>query len=137
MTIRVTKHGMELIRDSLLNKGTAFSNAERDHYGLHGLLPPTIETLEEQIIRCKDAYDLKETPLEKHIYLRALQDRNEILFYRFIIENLEEIMPIIYTPVVGQACEQFSHIYRQPRGLFLSYPDRDKMDVIPHYEYFE
>jgi malate dehydrogenase (oxaloacetate-decarboxylating) len=130
MAIKVTKHGMELIRDSLLNKGTAFSTQERDHFGLNGLLPPTVETLEEQVIRCTDAYNLKDAPLEKHIYLRALQDRNEVLFYRFIIENLEEIMPIIYTPVVGLACEQFSHIYRQPRGLFLSYPERDKMDAI-------
>lgn len=130
MVIKVTKHGMELIRDSLLNKNTAFSATERDHFGLHGLLPPTIETLEEQVIRCKDAYNLKDSPLEKHIYLRALQDSNEVLFYRFIIENLEEIMPIIYTPVVGEACELFSHIYRQPRGLFLSYPERDKMDAI-------
>jgi malate dehydrogenase (oxaloacetate-decarboxylating) len=130
MAIKVTKHGMELIRDSLLNKGTAFSTQERDHFGLNGLLPPTVETLEEQVSRCTDAYNLKDAPLEKHIYLRALQDRNEVLFYRFIIENLEEIMPIIYTPVVGLACEQFSHIYRQPRGLFLSYPERDKMDAI-------
>ncbi|KTD34447.1 malate dehydrogenase [Legionella moravica] len=130
MTVTITKHGMELIKDSLLNKNTAFSTEERDRFGLHGLLPSTIESLEEQIVRCHDAYHLKETPLEKHIYLRALQDYNEVLFYRFIIENLEEIMPIIYTPVVGLACEQFSHIYRQPRGLFLSYPVRDKMDEI-------
>ncbi|MBL7481613.1 NAD-dependent malic enzyme [Legionella bononiensis] len=130
MTVKITKHGMELIKDSLLNKNTAFSTEERDRYGLHGLLPSTIETIEEQVARCRDAYNLKETPLEKHIYLRVLQDYNEVLFYRFIIENLEEIMPIIYTPVVGLACEQFSHIYRQPRGLFLSYPVRDKMDEI-------
>ncbi|RUR20582.1 NAD-dependent malic enzyme [Legionella sp. km535] len=130
MTVTITKHGMELIKDSLLNKNTAFSTEERDRFGLHGLLPSTVESLEEQIVRCHDAYHLKETPLEKHIYLRALQDYNEVLFYRFIIENLEEIMPIIYTPVVGLACEQFSHIYRQPRGLFLSYPVRDKMDEI-------
>ncbi|KTD44897.1 NAD-dependent malic enzyme [Legionella quateirensis] len=130
MTVKITKHGMELIKDCLLNKNTAFSTEERDKYGLHGLLPSTIETIEEQVARCRDAYKLKETPLEKHIYLRVLQDYNEVLFYRFIIENLEEIMPIIYTPVVGLACEQFSHIYRQPRGLFLSYPVRDKMDEI-------
>lgn len=130
MAIKVTKHGMELLRDSLLNKGTAFSTAEKDTFGLHGLVPATDETLEEQIVRCRDAYSSKDNPLEKHIYLRALQDRNEVLFYRFIIDNLEEIMPIIYTPVVGMACELFSHIYRQPRGLFLSYPERDKMDLI-------
>lgn len=130
MAIKITKRGMELIRDSLLNKSTAFSTLERDELQLHGFLPSTIETLEEQVIRCRDAYRLKTTPMEKHIYLRALQDLNEVLFYRFVIEHLEEIMPIIYTPVVGQACEQFSHIYRQTRGLFLSYPDKEKMDAV-------
>lgn len=133
MTVKITQKGMELLRDSLLNKGTAFTTEERDNLELHGLLPPAIETLAEQVIRCQDAYSAKETPLEKHIYLRALQDRNEVLFYRFIIEKLEEIMPIIYTPVVGLACEQFSHIYRQPRGLFLSYPEKDRMDDIIQY----
>lgn len=133
MTVKITQKGKTLLRDSLLNKGTAFTSEERDSFELHGLLPPAIETLAEQVIRCQDAYSAKETPLEKHIYLRALQDRNEVLFYRFIIENLEGVMPIIYTPVVGQACEQFSHIYRQPRGLFLSYPEKDKMDSIIEY----
>ncbi|CAM2737961.1 NAD-dependent malic enzyme [Legionella worsleiensis] len=130
MTEKVTKSGMDLIKDPLLNKNTAFSLEERNRFGLHGLLPSTIETLEEQLIRCRGAYDLKDTPLEKHIYLRALQDNNEVLFYRFIIDHMEEMMPTIYTPIVGLACEQFSHIYRQPRGLFLSYPVRDKMDDI-------
>lgn len=124
---------MDLLRDSLLSKGTAFTLKERDELNLHGLIPTTIETLEQQVVRCLDAYSAKDTPLEKHIYLRALQDRNEILFYRFIIDNLVDILPIIYTPVVGQACEMFSHIYRQPRGLFLSYPQRDKLDdIIQH-----
>lgn len=130
MPQKVTKKGVELLRDSLLNKGTAFTAKEREEFSLYGLLPPSIETIEEQIARCVDAYGAKTTPLEQHIYLRSLQDRNEVLFYRFIIEHLEEIMPIIYTPVVGLACEQFSHIYRQPRGLFLSYPDRAKIDSI-------
>lgn len=121
---------MDLLRDPILNKGTAFSLQERDEFALHGLIPTTVETLEQQVIRCLDAYSAKEEPLEKHIYLRALQDRNEVLFYRFIIDNLVDILPIIYTPVVGQACEMFSHIYRQPRGVFLSYPERDKLDSI-------
>lgn len=121
---------MDLLRDPILNKGTAFSLQERDEFALHGLIPTTVETLEQQVIRCLDAYSAKENPLEKHIYLRALQDRNEVLFYRFIIDNLVDILPIIYTPVVGQACEMFSHIYRQPRGVFLSYPERDKLDSI-------
>lgn len=121
---------MDLLRDPILNKGTAFSLHERDEFALHGLIPTTVETLEQQVIRCLDAYSAKENPMEKHIYLRALQDRNEVLFYRFIIDNLVDILPIIYTPVVGQACEMFSHIYRQPRGVFLSYPERDKLDSI-------
>lgn len=121
---------MDLLRDPILNKGTAFSLQERDEFALHGLIPTTVETLEQQVVRCLDAYSAKEDPLEKHIYLRALQDRNEVLFYRFIIDNLVHILPIIYTPVVGQACEMFSHIYRQPRGVFLSYPERDKLDSI-------
>lgn len=121
---------MDILRDPILNKGTAFSLQERDEFALHGLIPTTVETLEQQVVRCLDAYSAKEDPLEKHIYLRALQDRNEVLFYRFIIDNLVDILPIIYTPVVGQACEMFSHIYRQPRGVFLSYPERDKLDSI-------
>lgn len=121
---------MDILRDPILNKGTAFSLQERDEFALHGLIPTTVETLEQQVVRCLDAYSAKEDPLEKHIYLRALQDRNEVLFYRFIIDNLVHILPIIYTPVVGQACEMFSHIYRQPRGVFLSYPERDKLDSI-------
>ncbi|HAT1840687.1 TPA: NAD-dependent malic enzyme [Legionella pneumophila] len=130
MATKVTKRGMDLLRDPILNKGTAFSLQERDEFALHGLIPTTVETLEQQVVRCLDAYSAKEDPLEKHIYLRALQDRNEVLFYRFIIDNLVHILPIIYTPVVGQACEMFSHIYRQPRGVFLSYPERDKLDSI-------
>jgi malate dehydrogenase (oxaloacetate-decarboxylating) len=127
MSIKITKQGRELLRDSLLNKSTAFSQEEKEQFHLYGLVPQITETLEEQVIRCKEAYSDKITPLEKHIYLRALQDTNETLFYRFILDNLEEIMPIIYTPVVGEACQQFSHIYRQPRGLFLSYPERNTM----------
>ncbi|WBV63171.1 hypothetical protein PGH43_16000 [Legionella pneumophila 130b] len=107
MAIKVTKRGMDILRDPILNKGTAFSLQERDEFALHGLIPTTVETLEQQVVRCLDAYSAKEDPLEKHIYLRALQDRNEVLFYRFIIDNLVHILPIIYTPVVGQACEMF------------------------------
>ncbi|HAT7073331.1 TPA: oxaloacetate-decarboxylating malate dehydrogenase [Legionella pneumophila] len=130
MAIKLTKRGMDLLRDPILNKGTAFSLQERDEFALHGLIPTAVETLEQQVIRCLDAYSAKEDPLEKHIYLRALQDRNEVLFYRLIIDNLVDILPIIYTPVVGQACEKFSHIYRQPRGVFLSYSERGKLDSI-------
>jgi malate dehydrogenase (oxaloacetate-decarboxylating) len=127
MVIKVNKVGRDLLRDPLLNKSTAFTDAEIHQFHLHGLVPHTRETLDEQVIRCKDAYSAKKTPLEKHIYLRALQDTNELLFYRFILDNLYETLPIIYTPVVGDACQLFSHIYRQPRGLFLSYPERESM----------
>lgn len=130
MSIKITERGLFLLRDPLLNKGTAFSAKEKESFQLYGLLPSNTESIEEQLLRCHDAYKAKTSPLERHIYLRALQDRNEVLFYRFISEHLVETMPVIYTPVVGDACELFHHIYRQPRGLFLSYPERDKMDAV-------
>lgn len=130
MVKEVKLRGKALIRNPLLNKGTGFNESERDLFGLNGLLPPHIETIEEQSERCYDAYQMKTSPLEKHIYLRAQQDRNETLFYHFILDHLEEMMPIIYTPVVGDACQQFHKIYRTPRGLTLSYPLKDKIDQI-------
>lgn len=119
--------GMALLEDPLLNKGTAFSEEERDLLGLRGLLPPHVTNLDEQVLRTYDAYRRKKDDLEKHIYLRALQDRNETLFYRLVIDHLPEMMPILYTPTVGQACQMFSEIYRRPRGLFIGYPDRDRV----------
>lgn len=130
MTSNPTVKGLTLLRDPLLNKGTAFSAEERETFSLYGLLPCNIESIEEQLLRCRDAYMAKSTLLEKHIYLRSLQDRNEVLFYRFVLENLEEMLPKIYTPVVGEACQLFHHIYRQSRGLFISYPERDRMELI-------
>ncbi len=130
MARTVHEKGQTLIRDPLLNKGTAFNSEERDKYALNGFLPPHVETIEEQVVRCYEAYSIKPDRLEKHIYLRALQDDNETLFYRLILEHLDEMMPVIYTPVVGEACEKFHHIYRHPRGLFLSYPEREKLDHI-------
>ena len=123
--------GRELIDDPLLNRGTAYSEEERSRLGLHGLLPPHVETLEEQASRAWEAYAAKATELERHIYLRALQDTNETLFYRLLADHMKELMPIIYTPVVGQACQRFSEIYRRPRGLFVSWLHRDMMiDVL-------
>lgn len=113
--------GRHLIEDPIFNKGTAFSEDERGRLGLHGLLPPHVETLEAQVERAYAAYGTKESDLERHIYLRQLQDSNETLFYRLVVGHLAEMMPIIYTPVVGLACQEFSEIYRKPRGLFLSY----------------
>ena len=130
MTRMVSQRGQVLLRDPLLNKGTAFTINERNALDLNGLLPPHVETMEEQLLRCYEAFSGKDSPLEKHIYLRALQDHNETLFYKLILEHLEEIMPIIYTPVVGDACERFHHIYRQPRGIFISYSQRSHIDTI-------
>ena len=119
--------GRDLIDDPLYNRGTAFSEEERAKLNLYGLLPTDIETLEQQTERAYEAYGTKTTDLERHIYLRALQDTNETLFYRLIVDHLKETMPIIYTPVVGEACQQFSEIYRRPRGLFLPFLHRDRM----------
>jgi malate dehydrogenase (oxaloacetate-decarboxylating) len=130
MPIHIDQQGLDVLRDPYLNKSTAFTPEERKKLGLYGLLPHNIETIEEQLDRSYGAFSHKTTVLEKHIYLRALQDRNEVLFYRFLMEHLEEMMPIIYTPVVGEACQNFHRIYRQARGLFLSYPERDHMDSI-------
>jgi malate dehydrogenase (oxaloacetate-decarboxylating) len=116
---------MDLLDTPLLNKGTAFTEEERTLFGLLGLLPPHVETLEEQVVRAYEAYQRKDDDLERHIYLRALQDTNEVLFYRLLLDHIEEMTPIVYTPTVALACQQFSHIYRRPRGLFVSYPRRD------------
>jgi malate dehydrogenase (oxaloacetate-decarboxylating) len=119
--------GMDLLDTPLLNKGTAFIEEERTQFGLHGLLPPQVETLEEQVVRAYEAYARKDDDLERHIYLRALQDNNEVLFYRLLLDHIEEMTPIVYTPTVALACQQFSHIYRRPRGMFISYPQRDSI----------
>ena len=118
---------MDLLNRQGLNKGTAFTEEERTEFGLHGLLPPHVETLDEQVVRAYEAYKRKDDDLERHIYLRALQDTNEVLFYRLLLDHIEEMTPIVYTPTVALACEQFSHIYRRPRGLFISYPLRDSI----------
>src|SRR5246500_2625598 len=104
--------GMDLLNRQGLNKGTAFLEEERTEFGLHGLLPPHVETLDEQVIRAYEAYKRKDDDLERHIYLRALQDTNEVLFYGLLLHHIEEMLPVVYTPVVALACEQFSHIYR-------------------------
>jgi len=122
--------GVDLLNRRELNKGTAFTEEERSKFGLHGLLPPHVESLDEQVIRAYEAYKRKDDDLERHIYLRALQDTDEILFYRLLLDHIEEMTPIVYTPVVGLACEQFSHIYRRPRGLFISYPLRDSISAV-------
>src|SRR6202158_4109019 len=122
--------GMELLNSQVLNKGTAFTVEERASLGLHGLLPPQVETLDEQVIRAYGAFKRKDDDLERHIYLRALEDANEVLFYRLLLDHIEEMSPIVYTPVVALGCQQFSQIYRRPRGLFISYPLRDSIPAL-------
>jgi malate dehydrogenase (oxaloacetate-decarboxylating) len=124
------KRGQALLFDALTTKGTAFSEAERRSYGLLGLLPTAVKTLEEQAKHCWHEFSTRQGDLDKHIYLRALQDRNETLFYRVLHDHISESLPIVYTPTVGEACQRFSEIYRRPRGLFVSYPDRDRLDEV-------
>jgi malate dehydrogenase (oxaloacetate-decarboxylating) len=122
--------GMNLLIRPELNKGTAFTEEERNTLGLHGLLPPDVEDLSAQVGRAYAAYKRKDDDLERHVYLRALQDTNEVLFYRLLLDHIEEMTPMVYTPVVALACQQFSHIYRRPRGLFISYPLRDSIPAL-------
>ncbi|MEU0212995.1 NAD-dependent malic enzyme [Streptomyces canus] len=123
-------HGAALLADPLLNKGTAFSSEERAELGLDGLLPPATETLDEQADRAYEAFLGYDKPLNRHIYLRQLQDTNEVLFYGLLTRHLEEMLPVVYTPTVGEACRRFSEIYRRPRGLFLTYEDRHRFREI-------
>ncbi|MCH8550313.1 MAG: NAD-dependent malic enzyme [Natronospirillum sp.] len=120
--------GPTLLEMPLLNKGSAFSTTERQAFNLAGLLPQNVETIEEQSERAYHQYQQCQTDLDRHITLRAIQDDNETLFFRLLEDHLEEMLPIIYTPTVGQACEEFSNIYRNHRGLFIGYPDREHMD---------
>jgi len=122
--------GVKLLHDPARNKGTAFTLAERDLLGLRGLLPPYPMTQDLQIRRVMENFRRESTDLGRFIYLVSLQDRNETLFYRVVMDNLQEIMPIIYTPVVGKACQAYGHIYRRPRGLYISVQDRDRMDEV-------
>lgn len=111
--------------DALTTKGTAFTEDERRRLGLMGLLPTTVKTLEQQAEHCWHEFSTRRDDLDKHIYLRALQDRNETLFYRVLLDHIPEALPIVYTPTVGEACQRFSEIYRRPRGLFVSYAEGD------------
>ncbi len=120
--------GPALLEAPLLNKGSAFSLRERQQFNLEGLLPNSIETIEEQKARAYEQFSSFQSDIDKHIYLRNIQDTNETLYFRLITDHLQEVMPLIYTPTVGQACQQFSKIYRRKRGLFISYPDRERID---------
>ena len=119
--------GLNLLHDPVLNKGTAFNEEERDALGLRGLLPPRVHSQEEQILRILENMRAKPSDLERYIFMLALQDRNETLFYRAVQDHLDEMMPIIYTPTVGRACQEYGHIFRRPRGVFISKKDSGRI----------
>jgi malic enzyme len=125
--LAVAARGQDLLKDPLLNKGTAFTEEERGIFGLRGLLPDHVSTIEDQLSRARTQLDSKPEALQKSIYLSGLQDRNETLFYRFLIENLEEIVPIVYTPVVAEACQHWSRIFRRARGVYVTPKDRGRI----------
>lgn len=131
--IYVRYMGPTLLAIPVLNKGCAFTEKERNDFNLMGLLPTRYETLDEQVARAYQQFSSFDEPINKLIFLRAIQDQNETLFYRLVQDNLEEMMPIIYTPTVGEGCERFSEIYRNPRGLFVSYEERHHLDDILHH----
>jgi malate dehydrogenase (oxaloacetate-decarboxylating) len=128
--------GFDLINTPRLNKGTAFTDDERDVFALHGLLPPHVGTLEEHLERRTQALDDEATPFTKYAFLRDLQDINETLFYALVVGNVEKLLPLVYTPTVGEGCQRFSEIWRKPRGLFISYPNKDRIpQILSHSRY--
>jgi malate dehydrogenase (oxaloacetate-decarboxylating) len=133
---RCSLRGQEILHNPLLNKATAFTQEERDQLGLNGLLPPHVSSLEEQLKRCRANYSRKKTALGKYTSLMGILNNNEVLFYEFVLRNVTELVPILYTPTVGEAAMQYSRIYTHQRGIYLSYPLRDQMEEmvanIPH-----
>jgi malate dehydrogenase (oxaloacetate-decarboxylating) len=127
--LEVAASGQALLRDPLLNKGSAFTAEEREAFGLSAFLPAHTSTLDEQLQRTYENYRRKDSPIEKHVFLRSLQDRNETLFYALLVSHLEEMVPIVYTPTVGDACRDYSHIFRFPRGVFVTPDNIDRMDA--------
>jgi malate dehydrogenase (oxaloacetate-decarboxylating) len=135
--VQVSLSGFDLINSPRLNKGTAFTDHERDEFHLHGLLPPHVGSLDEQIDRRMQALRAQPTSFGKYSFLRDLQDINETLFYAMLVRDVEGMLPLVYTPTVGEGCQRFSEIWRKPRGLFLSYPNRDRIEQIlsdPRYD---
>ena len=131
-TIITALAGKDLLADPYLNKGSAFPKDERDAFGLNGFLPVHCSTLDEQLERTYENFCAQKSPIEKYIFLAALQDRNEILFYRLVQTHVSEMVPILYTPTVGEACQRYSHLFRRARGLYLSYTDAGLMAKILH-----
>jgi malate dehydrogenase (oxaloacetate-decarboxylating) len=136
-TIETDLTGSDLLSNPLLNKGTAFTERERDTFGLHGFLPPHIGCLEEQIDRRMQALHDLQSDFERYVFLRGLQDANETLFYALVTRNLEETLPLVYTPTVGEGCQRFSRIWSKPRGLFLSWPHRNRIGEILAHRRFD
>jgi malate dehydrogenase (oxaloacetate-decarboxylating) len=135
-TLQVSLSGFDLINSPRLNKGTAFTDHERDIFDLHGLLPPHVGSLEEQIERRMEALRSQPNSFSKYSFLRDLQDTNETLFYALLVRNVEEMLPLVYTPTVGEGCQRFSEIWRKPRGLFLSYPNKNRIEqILSHLRY--
>src|SRR6516225_2140589 len=135
-SLQVSLSGYDLINSPRLNKGTAFSDHERDLFELHGLLPPHVGTLDEQVDRRMNALEQESTPFTKYSFLRDLQDTNETLFYALLVRNIEKMLPLVYTPTVGEGCQRFSEIWRKPRGLFISYPNKDRIpQILNHSRY--
>jgi malate dehydrogenase (oxaloacetate-decarboxylating) len=135
--LQISLSAFDLINSPRLNKGTAFSDHERDIFQLHGLLPPHVGSLDEQVDRRIQALDQQSSPFNKYAFLRDLQDTNETLFYALLVRHVEEMLPLVYTPTVGEGCQRFSEIWRKPRGLFLSYPNKDRIEQIlgdPRYD---
>ena len=135
--IEVDLEGAALLTDPLLNKGTAFTEEERTAFALHGLLPPHLGTLDEQVTRRLQAVRKFDRNLDRYVFLRGLQDANETLFYALLTRHLDEMLPLVYTPTVGEGCEEFSHYWHYPRGLFLSWPHRDRIEEILSHPRFD
>jgi len=130
--VSVLHRGVKILHDPIRNKGTAFTEADREALHLTGLLPPRVHSPAEQELRVLGNIRSKPTDLARYLYLISLQDRNEMLFYRVVMNNIEEMMPLIYTPTVGQACQEFQHIYRKPRGFYISWRERGRIEEILH-----
>jgi malate dehydrogenase (oxaloacetate-decarboxylating) len=135
--MKVQRSGYDLLNSPLFNKGTAFTDEERERFGLHGLLPPSVATLDEQVGRRLQAFRNLSSDYEKHVFLRGLQDSNEVLFYALLVRHIEEMLPIVYTPTVGHGCQAFSHNFWKPRGLFLSIPYEDRISRILSHPHFD
>ncbi|NWG20202.1 MAG: NAD-dependent malic enzyme [Chloroflexi bacterium] len=129
-TLETNLTGRDLIDVPVFNKGSAWSEEERIELGLLGMLPPHVATIEEQLVRVYDNYKQRKDDLDRYLYLTDLQDRNEVLFYRLLLEHINEMTPIVYTPEVGVACQRYSHIFHRPRGLYIDYPHADQLETI-------